>query len=464
MTAKPLTSRPGNPLRGEVSVPGDKSISHRAVMLGATAVGTTRISGLLEAADVIRTIQAMAALGARLERAADGTWEVSGVGVGGYEEPAGTIDFGNAGTGVRLAAGLVATTPIKVIFTGDESLSRRPMKRIVEPLRLFGARIDTTPAGTLPMRVIGARDPVPVEYVLPVPSAQVKSAILLAALNAPGETVVTEPVPTRDHTERMLRAFGADIREETGEAGRRIFLRGQKELRPCEIVVPGDPSSAAFPLAAALVVPESRVRVRNVLLNPTRTGLLQTLHEMGAEIRIVEPRQQGGEIVGDLEAAHGPLEGITVPAARAPSMIDEYPILAVIAAFAKGTTRMEGIGELRVKESDRLTAVAEGLRACGITVRAGEDWMEVEGTGGRVPGGATVRTYMDHRIAMSFLVLGLGARDPVSVDDGGMIATSFPGFVPLMRSLGAAISEEAGAGGAGDDTPPPQASGEEEAT
>ncbi len=448
MTATPITARPGGPLAGEATVPGDKSISHRAVMLGATAVGTTRIRGLLESEDVIRTVQAMAALGARLERTAEGTWEIAGVGVGGYAQPVGTIDFGNAGTGVRLTAGLVATTPIKVIFTGDESLSRRPMGRIVEPLRRFGARIDTTPAGTLPMRVIGAKDPVPVEYTLPVPSAQVKSAVLLAGLNAPGETVVIEPVPTRDHTERMLKAFGADIREETGDAGRRIVLRGQKELRPCDITVPGDPSSAAFSLAAALIVPDSRVTVRNVLLNPTRTGLIQTLHEMGAEIRILNPRQEGGEIVGDLEAAFSRLHGIAVPAERAPSMIDEYPILAAVAAFAEGPTRMEGIGELRVKESDRLAAMAEGLSACGVTVRTGEDWMEVEGTGGKVPGGATVATHMDHRIAMAFLVLGLAAEDPVTVDDGRMIATSFPGFVALMRGLGAAIEEVAPQDGA----------------
>ncbi len=443
MTAMSITARPGRPLVGEATVPGDKSISHRAVMLGATAIGTTRVAGLLESADVIRTIQAMAALGARLERTADGTWEIAGVGVGGYREPVGAIDFGNAGTGVRLAAGLVATTPVKVIFTGDESLSRRPMGRIVEPLRRFGARIDTTPAGTLPMRVIGAKDAVPVEYTLPVPSAQVKSAILLAGLNAPGETMVVEPVPTRDHTERMLKAFGADIREEEDPAGRRIIVRGQKELRSCDITVPGDPSSAAFPLAAALIVPNSRVTVRNVLLNPTRTGLVQTLHEMGAEIRIMNPRQEGGEIVGDLEASFGRLQGLTVPAARAPSMIDEYPILAVVAAFAEGVTRMEGIGELRVKESDRLAAMAEGLKACGVAVRTGEDWMEVEGTGGHVPGGATIATHMDHRIAMSFLVLGLAARNPVTVDDGRMIATSFPGFVGLMRDLGADIEEGA---------------------
>ncbi len=440
--ALPLQARRSDGLSGSVRVPGDKSISHRAVMLGALAVGETVIEGLLESADVIRTVQAMAALGARVERHQDGSWHVTGCGVGGFAQPEGTIDFGNSGTGVRLAAGLVATTPIRVIFTGDESLSRRPMGRIVEPLTRFGARIDTAPGGTLPMRIIGAADPVPVEYALPVPSAQVKSAVLLAGLNAPGETTVIEPVATRDHTERMLRAFGADIREEATEKGRRITVRGEKELKACAITVPGDPSSAAFPLAAAVICPDSVVTVENVLLNPTRTGLIETLHEMGAELRIVEPRNSGGEIIGNVMAAASSLKGVVVPARRAPSMIDEYPVLAAIAAFAEGTTRMEGLAELRVKESDRLTAVAEGLAACGVTVRAGDDWLEVDGTGGApVPGGGVVRTHMDHRIAMAFLVLGLNAEEPVKVDDGEMIATSFPEFVPLMRGLGADIEE-----------------------
>ena len=439
--AQPLVSQFSHGLSGTVRVPGDKSISHRAVMLAATAIGESRISGLLESADVIHTVQAMAALGAHLERDADGTWTVSGTGIGGYAQPEGSIDFGNSGTGVRLVAGLVATTPIKTIMTGDASLSRRPMGRIVTPLELFGARIDTAPGGTLPMRIIGAKDPVPITYTLPVPSAQVKSAILLAALNTPGETTVIEPVATRDHTEKMLKAFGADIREDFGEEGRRITVRGEKELHACDIHVPGDPSSAAFPLAAALMCPDSRVTIRNVLLNPTRTGLIQTLHEMGAEIRILNPRQEGGEIVGDLEASTSRLEGIVVPAERAPSMIDEYPILAAVAAHAHGMTRMEGIGELRVKESDRIAAMAAGLAACGVTVRTGEDWMEVEGTGGRIPGGACIETHMDHRIAMAFLVLGLVSRAPVTVNDAAMIATSFPEFVSLMRSLGARISE-----------------------
>ena len=433
-----LRASPGNPLRGDITVPGDKSISHRAVMLGASAVGTTRITGLLEAADVIRTVQAMAALGARIERHADGVWQVQGVGVGGWKEPEQTIDFGNSGTGVRLTAGLVATTPVKVIFTGDESLSRRPMKRITEPLALFGAKIDTAPGGTLPMRVTGAADPVPVEYALPVPSAQVKSAVLLAGLNAPGTTVVHEPVACRDHTERMLKAFGADIAEEPAEQGRRILLTGQKELKATDVEVPADPSSAAFPLAAALICPDSTVRVRNVLLNPTRTGLIETLHEMGARIRIENPRQSGGEILGDLVAETSELRGITVPAQRAPSMIDEYPVLAVIAAFAQGTTRMEGLAELRVKECDRLKVTAQALAACGVEVRTGEDWLEVTG-GGKVKGGAVIDSHMDHRIAMAFLVLGLAALEPVTVRGTDVINTSFPGFEELMRALGAEI-------------------------
>ena len=436
-----LCARPSRALSGDVSVPGDKSVSHRAVMLGAMAIGKTRISGLLEAADVIRTVQAMAALGAHIERHADGTWVVGGVGVGGWKEPAETIDFGNSGTGVRLAAGLVATTPIKVIFTGDESLSRRPMERITRPLSLFGAQIDTAPGGTLPMRVIGTDDPVPVEYTLPVPSAQVKSAVLLAGLNAPGETIVIEPEPCRDHTERMLKAFGADIAEEFTEKGRVIRLAGQKELTPVDIEVPGDPSSAAFPLAAAILCPDSRVTVRNVLLNPTRTGLIETLHEMGGEIRILKPRQSGGEVIGHLQAETSRLRGITVPAARAPSMIDEYPVLAVLAAFAEGTTRMEGLSELRVKESDRLAVTAAALAACGAAVKTGEDWMEVTGTGGKpLKGGAVIDAHHDHRIAMSFLVLGLAAEEPVTVRGAEMIATSFPGFVSLMRELGADIA------------------------
>ncbi len=438
---EPLTASPSSSLSGEVRVPGDKSVSHRAVMLGALAVGETVIEGLLEAADVIRTVQAMAALGARVERHRDGVWRVTGCGVGGFAQPEGALDFGNSGTGVRLTAGLVATTPVRVILTGDDSLSRRPMDRIVRPLELFGARMDTAPGGVLPMRISGAENPVPAQYTLPAPSAQVKSAVLLAGLNAPGETSLIEPVATRDHTERMLRAFGADIRVEEAAGGRRIIVRGQKELTACSVAVPGDPSSAAFPLAAALITPGSEVTVGNVMLNPGRAGLFDTLREMGARIAVHGRRLSGGEEVGEITARAGRLRGVVVPAARAPSMIDEYPILAVLAAFAEGVTRMEGLAELRIKESDRLAAVAAGLAACGVKVRAGEDWLEVEGAGGRPPpGGALVKTHMDHRIAMAFLVLGLGAENPVTVDDGAMIATSFPGFVGLMKRLGADIA------------------------
>ncbi|HHN67766.1 MAG TPA: 3-phosphoshikimate 1-carboxyvinyltransferase [Thermopetrobacter sp.] len=440
-----MTARPSAGLRGRMQVPGDKSISHRAVMLGALAIGETTISGLLEAGDVLRTVHAMAALGARLERHRDGAWHITGCGVGGFVEPPGPIDFGNSGTGVRLAAGLVATTPVKVIFTGDESLSRRPMGRVIEPLEQFGAAIATAPGGRLPMRVTGAAHPVPVTWELPVPSAQVKSALLLAGLNAPGETTVIEPVPTRDHTEKMLRAFGAGIEEERTPEGRRITLRGHKELSPCDLTVPGDPSSAAFPLAAALICPNSEVTVKGMLLNPTRTGLIETLHEMGADITIANPRASGGEIVGDVTARTSALRGVTVPAARAPAMIDEYPILAVLAAFAEGVTRMEGLAELRVKESDRIAATAAGLAACGVEVKTGDDWMEVTGRGGEVRGGGPIATHLDHRIAMSFLVLGLAAEEPVTVDDGAVIATSFPQFAERMRALGADIepTEEA---------------------
>ena len=442
---RPMTGHPSAGLRGRMQVPGDKSISHRAVMLGALAIGETTVSGLLEADDVLRTVRAMAALGARLERHRNGVWHITGCGVGGFVEPPGPIDFGNSGTGVRLAAGLVATTPVKVIFTGDDSLSRRPMGRIIEPLEQFGADIATAPGGRLPMRITGAAHPLPLTYELPVPSAQVKSALLLAGLNAPGETTVIEPVPTRDHTEKMLKAFGADIDEERTPEGRRIMVRGHKELSPCDLTVPGDPSSAAFPLAAALVCPDSEVTVTGMLLNPTRTGLIETLHEMGADITIANPRTSGGEIVGDVTARTSALRGVTVPAARAPAMIDEYPILAVLAAFAEGVTRMEGLAELRVKESDRIAATAAGLAACGVEVKTGDDWMEVTGTGGKVRGGGHVASHLDHRIAMSFLVLGLAAEEPVTVDDGAVIATSFPDFAERMRALGADIdgTEEA---------------------
>jgi 3-phosphoshikimate 1-carboxyvinyltransferase len=435
---RPLSGRKSSALKGAVQVPGDKSISHRALMFSSLAIGESRISGLLEAEDVINTARAMAALGARVERWRDGTWHVTGVGVGGFAAPEAALDFGNSGTGARLTAGLVATTPIDAVFTGDASLRKRPMGRITTPLSQMGATFDTAEGGRLPMTVHGARNPVPIVYRLPVASAQVKSAVLLAGLNAPGETTVIEAIATRDHTERMLEGFGAGIRVEESGGEHRISVTGQRELKAQDVTVPGDPSSAAFAIVAALITPDSAVTVENVLLNPTRTGLITTLVEMGADITIANRRTQGGETVGDITARSSALLGVTVPAARAPSMIDEYPILSVAAAFASGTTRMEGLHELRVKESDRLAAVAAGLAANRIDHRTGDDWLEV--TGGAAAGGGRVTTHMDHRIAMSFLVLGLAAQNQVTVDDAAMIATSFPGFEDFMAGLGADIA------------------------
>ncbi len=410
-------------------------------MFASMAIGESSISGLLEAEDVINTAKAMAALGAQVERHNDddgGIWKVRGVGVGGFSEPRDIIDFGNSGTGVRLCAGLVATTPIKVGFTGDDSLRSRPMKRITDPLRLFGSKIDTLEGDLLPMRIIGSKHAVPVEYTLPVASAQVKSAVLLAGLNVPGKTTVIEPEATRDHTEKMLEAFGAKISISKDNQSRTITVEGGHELAACDITVPGDPSSAAFAIVAALITENSQITIENVLLNPTRIGLIDSLKEMGGDIVIENRRQSGGEQLGDITATSSQLSGITVPDWRAPSMIDEYPVLAVAAAFAKGTTRMEGIGELRVKESDRLAFVADGLENNGVVVRTGPDWMEVEGAK-TVKGGGFVATGLDHRIAMSFLVLGLAAENPVTIDDGEIIATSFPVFEDLMREIGCQI-------------------------
>ena len=441
--SRPLLARKSTALKGAITVPGDKSISHRALMFASMAIGESTITGLLEAEDVINTAKAMSALGAQVERYRDGTWKVRGVGVGGFSQPREIIDFGNSGTGVRLCAGLVATTPIKVGFTGDDSLRSRPMKRITDPLRLFGARIDTLEGDLLPMRIVGSPESVPVEYTLPVASAQVKSAVLLAGLNVPGKTSVIEPVATRDHTEKMLRAFGAriSIAEENGV--KTITVEGQHELTACDITVPGDPSSAAFAIVAALITPNSQVTIKNLLLNPTRIGLIDSLKEMGGTITIDNIRDSGGEMVGDVTASSSSLKGITIPASRAPSMIDEYPVLAVAASYASGTTRMEGIGELRVKESDRLAFVAEGLEKNGVVVRTGSDWMEVDGAD-TVKGGSFVKTGLDHRIAMSFLVLGLASENPVTIDDGNIIATSFPDFEDLMNGIGCNIEEITG--------------------
>lgn len=438
-SAMPLTARRGAALGGIAEIPGDKSVSHRALILGALTVGETCITGLLEGEDVLATAQAMRAFGAEVTRTGAGAWTVHGVGVGGFAEPADIIDCGNAGTGVRLIMGSMATSPVAATFTGDASLRRRPMRRVLDPLRLFGARSMGRAGDLLPLTLCGARDPVPVEYRLPVASAQVKSAVLLAGLNAPGETVVIEAEATRDHTERMLRGFGAVLAVEDLPEGRVIRLTGQPELVPLTIAVPRDPSSAAFPVAAALLVPGSEILVPNICLNPTRAGFYQTLAEMGADLGHENAREEGGEPVADLRVRHSALKGTEVPPERAPSMIDEYPVLACLAACAEGRTVMRGIAEMRVKESDRIAATVAGLRANGVEVDEHEDGMTVHGRPGEVPGGGTVATHLDHRIAMSFLVLGLAARAPVSVDDGAPIATSFPGFLPLMRDLGAAI-------------------------
>jgi 3-phosphoshikimate 1-carboxyvinyltransferase len=441
----PLTARRNGPLKGRVRVPGDKSISHRALILGALAVGETRIAGLLEGEDVLNTAKAVAALGARVERLGAGRWRVDGVGVGGFAEPAEALDFGNSGTGCRLMLGAVAGCPIAASFDGDTSLRKRPMQRVLEPLERIGARTLTSSDGRLPLTLAGAREPMPIVFEPPVASAQLKSAVLLAGLSAPGETVVVEAEATRDHTEKMLVHFGAQIRVEDlpvaahGGHGRRISLRGQPELAAAPVVVPADPSSAAFPLVAAAITPGSEVILEGVMLNPLRAGLIATLAEMGAAIEQIGTRDEGGELVADLRVRAGALRGIEVPAARAPSMIDEYPALAVAAAFAEGTTVMRGLKELRVKESDRLAATAALLRSNGVKVDIEGDDLIVQGSG-RAPGGGLVATHMDHRIAMSALVMGLGSEQPVRVDDASFIATSFPGFVALMRGLGAELA------------------------
>ncbi|MDO5605099.1 MAG: 3-phosphoshikimate 1-carboxyvinyltransferase [Paracoccus sp. (in: a-proteobacteria)] len=435
--AVPMSSRPGGALTGTALVPGDKSISHRALILGAMAVGETHITGLLEGQDVLDTAAAMQAFGAQLERLAPGEWRVHGVGVGGFAEPEGVIDCGNSGTGVRLIMGAMATTPVTATFTGDASLSRRPMRRITDPLALFGARITTREGGLLPVTIAGAADPVPLRYATPVASAQIKSAVLLAGLNAPGQTVVIEREATRDHTERMLTGFGAEVTTETTPEGHVITLTGRPELRGQSVAVPRDPSSAAFAVAAALIVPGSEVRVPGISRNPTRDGFYVTLADMGANMTWLNDRIEGGEPVADLVVRHSVLTGVSVPPSRAASMIDEFPILSVVAAMAQGDTIMNGVAELRVKESDRIDAMARGLRANGVKVSETPDSMTVHGAG-RIPGGgAPVATHLDHRIAMSFLVAGLGAEAEIRVDDGTAIATSFPGFVALMRGLGA---------------------------
>jgi 3-phosphoshikimate 1-carboxyvinyltransferase len=428
-------------LKGRARPPGDKSISHRALMLGASAIGETRITGLLEGEDVLGTAAAMRALGAVIEPTGNGAWRVLGRGTGGLVEPDDVLDLGNSGTSARLLLGLMASHDMRVYLTGDASLRRRPMGRVIEPLTRMGASFEARQGNRLPLLMRGAALPVPIRYELPVASAQVKSAILLAALNTPGITTVVEPEATRDHSERMLRHLGAEVRVTEAGRGREIAITGCPELVGKPITVPADPSSAAFALVAGLTVPGSEVTMSGVGTNALRTGLFQTLKEMGAALTLANARDDG-EPIADITAKHSKLKGVTVPAERAPSMIDEYPILAVAAAHASGTTRMQGLAELRVKESDRLAAVADGLERCGVKFRMGEDWLEVDGCAGPPPGldpGAVITTHMDHRIAMSFLVLGLGARRPVTVDDGAFIDTSFPAFGDFMRGLGADI-------------------------
>ncbi len=435
-----LISFRSGPLRGTASVPGDKSVSHRALILGALSVGRTGIKGLLESQDVLNTERAMRAFGARIDRDEDGHRVVHGVGTGGFAEPSDVIDCGNSGTGVRLIMGAAATQPISVTYTGDPSLRSRPMERVTEPLTLFGARAYGRSGGRLPLTLIGAPNPVPVEFESPVPSAQVKSAVLLAGLNTPGISRVFEPVPTRDHTERLLRSFGAEVATEITNGGQVISVTGHAELSGCEVVVPRDPSSTAFPVCAALMTEGSDVHITGVSRNPTRNGLYATLVEMGACLEFSNERETGGEPVADLRVQFSELKGVDVPAERAPSMIDEYPVLAAVAACADGRTTLRGIGELRVKECDRIDATARGLEANGVTVDETGDSLVIHGRGAAgVPGGGIVGTRLDHRIAMAFLCLGLASRDGIAIDDGRVIDTSFPGFVPLMRGLGARL-------------------------
>ncbi len=436
---RPLSARRIAALKGRVRPPGDKSISHRAMILGLLAAGETRVTGLLEGDDVLRTAAACRALGALIERTGEGAWTVRGVGVGGLRSPAEVLDFGNAGTGSRLMMGVVGGHDVTASFDGDASLRKRPMRRILDPLALMGAEIlAQADGGRCPVTIRGAADPNPIVYRTPVASAQIKSAVLLAALNAPGETTVIEAEASRDHTEKMLSYFGASVTvTPEGAHGRRIVLKGRPDLAPRPIMVPVDPSSAAFPIVAALIVPNSEIVVEGMMMNPLRIGLLTTLREMGADIEELERRIEGGEEVADLRVRSSALNGVDVPADRAPSMIDEYPVLAVAAAFAKGETRMRGLQELRVKESDRLQAVADGLAANGVDHAIEGDDLIVRGAGGRAAGGGTVATHLDHRIAMSFLVMGCASEKPVTVDDDRMIATSFPSFGPLMAGLGA---------------------------
>ena len=428
-------------LTGSITIAGDKSISHRSIILGALSIGETTVDGLLESQDILATISAMQAFGAEIEKKADKKWHINGLGVGGLDEPEKVLDLGNSGTGVRLILGVAAGNPITSFFSGDESLSRRPMARVLKPLEMMGASFTSRAGGLLPLSCTGPQTLQPIDYSLPVASAQVKSAILLAGLNTPGKTIVREPTPTRDHTERMLKQFGSEISIETdGESQNIITLKGESELTGQDIIVPGDPSSAAFPMVAGILAEDSRIEIKNVGINPLRFGLFEILNEMGAKTELIQKHDGVGEPIADIVVKTSKLEGVTVPASIAPRMIDEYPILAVAAACASGTTRMLGLQELRVKESDRLAAMANGLKACGVTVEETSDSLTVHGTGGQIDGGARIQTQLDHRIAMSFLTLGLNAKDPIIIDDGTTINTSFPGFVETMKSLGANLN------------------------
>ncbi len=432
----PLAISARGPLRGTVTVPGDKSISHRSLMFAGLAVGESRIEGLLEGEDVLATAAAMRAMGAQIERDADGVWHVAGVGVGGVLQPQTALEMGNSGTSTRLLMGLVASHPITATFTGDASLSKRPMGRVIEPLSAMGAEFTSSPGGRLPLTMRGLCPAVPIDYTLPVASAQVKSAVLLAGLNTPGITRVIEPVPTRDHSERMLRGFGADLTVEETPQGRVIAIRGEAELQPQQIAVPGDPSSAAFWMVAASIVPGSDIVIANVGMNPTRTGIITALKMMGADITELNPRVVGGEPVADLQVRHAPLSAIEVPPDLAPSMIDEYPVLFVAAAFASGRTVARGAEELRVKESDRIAAMVAALAPNGVRLEEFEDGLAIQGNGGELlPGGAQIASNLDHRIAMSMAVAGLGARDAVTIDDASPVATSYPGFFPTLDRL-----------------------------
>jgi 3-phosphoshikimate 1-carboxyvinyltransferase len=438
-TPHALSAHRNGPLRGRARPPGDKSISHRAFIFGLLTRGVTQIEGLLEGDDVLRTGEVCKALGATIERHGEGRWSVSGPGLGSLVAPRAPLDFGNAGTGARLMMGVVGGHDIVGVFDGDASLRKRPMRRVLDPLRLMGAQVlEEVEGGRCPITLKGAGEPAPILYRTPVASAQIKSAVLLAGLNARGTTTVVESEASRDHTEKMLAHFGAEVRVETEGEGRRVTVVGRPELRPRPVVVPADPSSAAFPIVAALITPGSDIVIEGVMTNPLRVGLVTTLLEMGAQIEALDRRVEGGEDVADLRVRASELVGVDVPAARAPSMIDEYPILAVAAAFARGTTRMRGLHELRVKESDRLAAVAAGLAAAGVAHEISGDDLSVEG--GAPEGGGLVATHLDHRIAMSFLVMGMASRKPMSVDDASMIATSFPNFRAVMEGLGAKLA------------------------